>query len=57
MKHLKLYEQFTDEDDPWGEDTPRKRTFRDWFQENYAGRDPEKITAISCSGKNLVGLE
>jgi hypothetical protein len=57
MKHLKLYEQFELDDDPWGEDTPRKRTFWDWFQNDYAGRDPGKITSIDCSGKDLVSLE
>ena len=52
MKHLKLYEQFESDDDPWGEDTPMERTFWDWFQEKHADQDPEKIKSIDCYGQD-----
>ena len=57
MKHLKLYERFELDEDPWGEDTPRDRTFWDWFREKYPNKNPEEIKDIDCSNQKLTSLK
>ena len=68
MIYLKLYEQFNlDEDDPWGEDAPRKYTFSEWFRDKYGNRDledeeyddledPLTIKVINCYNNSLTSL-
>ena len=58
MKHLKLYEQF-DENDPFGEEIEYvKPTFLSWLKKNYPDENKwNEITVIDCSNKNLTSLE
>ena len=57
MKFLKIYEQFELDDDPWGEDSPRKYTFGEWFKENYGNKDPLTIKTIDCYNNSLTSLD
>jgi len=58
MKHLKLYEQF-DENDPFGEEMEYiKPTFLSWLKKHYPDENKwNKIKEIDCSNKNLTSLE
>ena len=58
MKHLKLYEQF-DENDPFGEEIEYvKPTFLSWLKENCLyENDWNKIKEINCSHNKLTSLE
>ena len=60
MKHLKLYEQFN-ENDPFGEEIEYIKpdgTFLYWLKINCPDENIwNKITIIDCSNKNLTSLE
>jgi len=58
MKHLKLYEQF-DENDPFGEEIEYvKPTFLSWLKNKYPDENTwDKITEIDCYNKQLTSLE
>jgi len=58
MKHLKLYEQF-DENDPFGEEIEYiKQTFLSWLRNKYPDENTwNKITEIDCHNNQLTSLE
>jgi len=60
MKHLKLYEQF-DENDPFGEEIKYVKpdgTFLSWLKKRYPDENTwNKITKIDCSHNQLTSLE
>jgi len=58
MKHLKLYEQF-DENDPFGEEIEYvKPTFLSWLKKEYPDENTwNKITEIGCPRSQLTSLE
>ena len=58
MKHLKLYEQF-DENDPFGEEIDyAKQTFLSWLKKNYPDENTwSKIKEIDCRNNHLTSLD
>ena len=58
MKHLKLYEQF-DENDPFGEEIEYvKPTFLSWLRNKYPDENTwSEITRIDCYNNQLTSLE
>ena len=59
MKYIKLFEQFVDPFDPFGEEVLYKEsTFLNWLKEKYPDETKwREIKGISCENNQLTSLE
>ena len=59
MKHIKLFEQFIDPFDPFGEEILyEEKTFLNWLKKNYPDETKwRNIKEIVCYGNRLTSLE